>query len=404
MSKYQVLSLWGLEEGDKTVERVMSSSGVWIGERHNNITEKTSNGSSILSGSQLSHTVNQTHDSKYTKATSVLDSLEEESLTKLRSTLDDHITDLSLDIVNSEAVSIRTLTKDKFMCPHCDRTNNYGLYWCVDCGTHLPDPTNLHTQTVSTHSPSTVSTGGQQNHTHLISTTGPAPNMTSYTNEKDTSIKPHPLITANLSQSISSNYHKSSKEDTIESTYTCTCTSKDIYPNTVTCTGLSTCTCINSSSVRSFHKGTNRMLPLTFKRRWCTSSGLYMWQKPSSLYKPNNLRTSPNYQRSLFNSQDILPDINSSCLDDSTIITMSPDLSPVHSLLDLPDEILLIILSYLSADELKTCTLVNTRLYQLTSDLSLTGKLLYYINQYTCSTGFSTCVEMYGSSVGQSDL
>ena len=381
MSKSQVLSLWGLEKGDETVERIMPSSGVWMEERYNDITDRPSNGPLILSGPQTSHTVTQTQDSKYTKATSVLDSLEEETLTKLRTTLDDNIMDLSLDVVNNEADPIRTLTKDIFICPHCYRTNNYGSYWCVDCKTHTWDPTNPHTQTVRTHSSSIISTGvSQQNHTHLLSTTSPTLNMT----EKDAAIKPHPLMTASLPQSILSNYHKSSKEDTIQSTHTCTCTSKDMYSNTYTCTGLSTCKCINSSSIIPFHKDNNRMLPLTFKRRWNTSSGFYMWQKPSTLHKPNNKnsRTSPNHQRSLFNSQDMPPATNSSCLDDITITTMSAVLSPVYSLLDLPDEILLIILSYLSPAELITCTLVNTRLYQLTSDSSLTGKLLYYIKQY----------------------
>ena len=141
------------------------------------------------------------------------------------------------------------------------------------------------------------------------------------------------------STSISTKSHVSDSNLTytyseLNSTTVCRCSNKCVND------GTSTCTCIH-------------------KRRW-PSSGFYMWKKPSTLRNTSSLSESSE------TSHEVHAHYKSQ-------LKSLKNLSLSLSLLDLPDEILLIIMSYLTSPELNLFKRVCRRLYCLSYDPSLPG-------------------------------
>lgn len=97
-------------------------------------------------------------------------------------------------------------------------------------------------------------------------------------------------------------------------------------------------------------------------RKW--SSSYYMWQKPSTLKISSRLITQK------------VEDIDSDDDDEFTLDKLS--------LLCLPNELLLFILSFLSFKDITACRLVCRRIYQLTFDSALRGRydILYSMMIY----------------------
>ena len=120
----------------------------------------------------------------------------------------------------------------------------------------------------------------------------------------------------------------------LNSTTVCRCSNKCVND------GTSACTCIH-------------------KRRW-SSSGFYMWKKPSTLRNTSSLSESSE------TSHEVHAHYKSQ-------LKSLKNLSLSLSLLDLPDEMLLIIMSYLTYPELNLFKRVCRRLYCLSYDPSLPG-------------------------------
>lgn len=91
-----------------------------------------------------------------------------------------------------------------------------------------------------------------------------------------------------------------------------------------------------------------------YKRKWSNSSRFHMWQKPSSLKRTS---TSPIYS-------------------ETKSIVLSQEQPLYWSLLDLPDELILFILSFLSPLDITTCASVCWRLRQVTFDTTLYSKFI----------------------------
>ena len=110
------------------------------------------------------------------------------------------------------------------------------------------------------------------------------------------------------------------------------------------------------------------------KRKW-PSSGFYMWRKQSSLKAPdlqvNNVIIG-KAEVSYISSQNSETRIKNFGMNEY-LMYGSPYRTEELALLSLPDELLLLILSHLSFNELSTCRRVCRRLYQLTFDICLKG-------------------------------
>ena len=342
-----LLSLWGLQENDEKLHQIVCSSGVWLGE-------------------SIPVCCNENH-----RAAPPIQK-DEISTSKLCI----HHTTSSLNI------------NEMVYCQYCGMQNSVVNNWCESCGKCLN--VNFETSSevrVKKHHPiksnclldlssSSMNDIGKiplenQRSKQIHSKVSQYDCLTSQVTQetlKNRSIKlkttrriplmkeskeikmncNHASVSStkncddtNTSISTKSHVLDSNLSDTytyseLNSTTVCRCSNKCVND------GTSTCTCIH-------------------KRRW-SSSGFYMWKKPSTLRNTSSLSESSETSHAVHAHSNYKSQLKS-----------LKNLSLSISLLDLPDEMLLIIMSYLTSPELNLFKRVCRRLYCLSYDPSLPG-------------------------------
>ena len=97
---------------------------------------------------------------------------------------------------------------------------------------------------------------------------------------------------------------------------------------------------------------------IAYERKWGSSSSYYMWQKPSSLIRLSPTSSSQSSNITLSNASVTLSDSTNAA---TQLLKESADVN----FIDLPTEILLYILSYLSPSDVAACGLVCKRIRQV---------------------------------------
>ena len=97
---------------------------------------------------------------------------------------------------------------------------------------------------------------------------------------------------------------------------------------------------------------------IAYERKWGSSSSYYMWQKPSSLIRPSPTSSSQTSNITLSNASVTHSDSAKAAMQ---LIKKSTDIN----FIDLPTEIILYILSYLSPSDVAACGLVCKRIRQV---------------------------------------
>ena len=97
---------------------------------------------------------------------------------------------------------------------------------------------------------------------------------------------------------------------------------------------------------------------IAYERKWGSSSSYYMWQKPSSLIRPSPTSSSQTSNITLSNASVTHSDSTNAA---TQLLKKSTDIN----FIDLPTEIILYILSYLSPSDVAACSLVCKRIRQV---------------------------------------
>ena len=323
-----LLSLWGLQENDEKLHQIVCSSGVWLGE-------------------SVPVCCNENH-----RAAPPIQKDETES--------DDEISTFKPCIHHTTS----SLTINEMVyCQYCGMQNSVVNNWCESCGKCL----NVNFETSS-------EVRVKKNHpikskclldlsSSSMNDIGKIPPENQRSKQIHSKVSQYDCVTSQVTQETLKDRSmklkttrripltKESKEIKTNCNHASVSTKYSELNSTTVCRrcsnkcvndGTSTCTCIH-------------------KRRW-SSSEFYMWKKPSTLRNSSPLSESSETSHEVHAHSNYKSQLKS-----------LKNLSLSFSLLDLPDEMLLIIMSYLTSPDLNLFKRVCRRLYCLSYDPSLPG-------------------------------